>query len=95
MSENVQRYALPQIMKTPECAALYTFLRAHDGQPVNIDGKDVNRLSGLAVQLLVCAQQIWRARGVTFQLLSPSDALCRSLALAGFADIADGQEVQS
>lgn len=63
----------------PLCAAL----NERRGTPVAIDASNVTHLGGSALQVLLAAQKSWATDGLAFDVIKPSDAILRDLAILG------------
>lgn len=86
MAGGAARFELPAIMKIESCEELHTFLAAAQSQDVEIDCSRVERLSGLAAQMLLMADASWRRNARTVALKDPSSAFCEGLARLGLCD---------
>ena len=73
-----------QLASTLDLAAaapLCAELRAARGKPIEIDASAVDRLGGLCLQVLLAAQRAWRAEGVPFSLINPSQPFADAVRL--------------
>lgn len=64
-------------------AALTDFLKTSADAPVRIDCAKTMMLTTPCLQLLLSAQRDWAARGIAFQVVSPSPAFEEHLVLLG------------
>lgn len=78
-------YALPQTLRVEECHALDQFIRKHGDQPVHLNGQNVEKLGGLAAQLIV-AHQSFRDEGSAIKVVNPSAALIDAMAILDLSD---------
>jgi chemotaxis protein CheX len=73
---------LPGVLDLAAAAPLLAELRARRGGALNLDGSNVQRLGGLCLQVLLAAQDAWRADGCEFRLQT-SDAMAQGLRQMG------------
>jgi chemotaxis protein CheX len=83
ISEEPARLVLPKVMDLASAAPLKAELLARRGGPLELDGSEVQRMGGLAVQLLLSAQTTWAADGQPFRAAESSDAMREALANLG------------
>ena len=79
-------YILPQNMRVEECHALDQFIRENADQAIQLDGQHVEKLGGLAAQLIV-AHQVLRGDALTIGVSDPSPALTEALGILGLSDV--------
>ncbi len=77
---------LPARMDSAVAAGLADILRAHLGQPVILDGREVVHLGGLCLQVLLSFARSCRDTGTPVQVRAPSPALTAALADYGLQD---------
>ena len=77
------RLVLPKVMDLASAAPLKAELLARRGGPLELDGSDVQRMGGLAVQLLLSARATWAADGQPFEVAESSDAMREALSNLG------------
>jgi anti-anti-sigma regulatory factor len=73
--------SLELIAAEPLCRKLQDKL--HSARPILLDGSRVERISTPCLQILVAASKSAQARGVSFELRSPSKVLLDALADLG------------
>jgi len=76
-------YALPETLNLKAAAGLYADLAGARGHDIALDASDVQRLGGQCLQVLLAASQAWRADGLEFCIINPSDAFTHTLGLFG------------
>lgn len=81
-SPPVQALELPSALDLAAAAPLLAELRARRGGPLVLDGSDVQRIGGLCLQVLLAAQEAWRADECEFRLRA-SDAMAQGLRQMG------------
>ncbi|WP_375254830.1 hypothetical protein [Yoonia sp.] len=79
-------YALPQTMRVEECHALDQFLRQNGDQAIRIDGHQVEKIGGLAAQLIVAHQNL-RGDAAPISITTPSSALTEAMGILGLSDV--------
>jgi chemotaxis protein CheX len=77
-----QSLELPGALDLAAAAPLLAELRTRRGGPLTLDGSNVQRLGGLCLQVLLAAQEAWRADGSEFRLQA-SDAMAQGLRQMG------------
>jgi chemotaxis protein CheX len=77
---------LGEVLDLKAAAPLTESLRAHRGQPLEIDATAVRRLGGLCLQALLAAQTSWDAEGTPFAII-PSPEFTEGAALLGAATL--------
>lgn len=58
-------------------------LTALRGQPISLDGSQVERLGALCLQVLLASRETWRVDSQAFEIREPSPALQDAAALMG------------
>lgn len=79
---------LPEILDLGGATRVAAQLRELRGQDVQIEAGDLQRLSGIGLEMLVAAQMQWRADGKAFSIVNWSEDTTRTLTLLG-ADPSD------
>lgn len=72
---------LPANLDTRAAPALHEALMAFDGQPLTLDGSQVESLGGQCLQILLAAHEAWGKQETQFAIENSSDALtlfCRT-----------------
>ena len=80
-------YSLPEVLDSTAAGPLLADLQKLRGNPVEVAGGSVSRISALCVQVLLSAEKTWKADGVSFNVSSPSDALREALRILGVSDV--------
>jgi len=83
--EATARLVLPKVIDLAAAAPLKVELLARRGGPLELDGSEVQRMGGLAVQLLLSARATWAADGQPFRVAESSDAMREALSNLGAA----------
>ena len=78
-----RRIRLAALSKAENAGELRDEILACKGADLEIDGSDVEFLSGLSVQVLLAAREMWRLDGVDFRIEDPSETLRADLSLFG------------
>lgn len=86
MTGGAAKFELPAIMKIENCEELHAFLVTAQSQDIEIDCSKVERLGGLAAQMLLVADVSWRHKALSVTLKDPSSGFCRDLARLGLCD---------
>lgn len=73
---------LPEIMDTSYVQSFLECLCAQE-KNFSLDGRHVERVGGLCLQLMISARVTARARNMHFKINNPSEALKESLRLLG------------
>lgn len=68
-------FMLPASLDTRAAPALHEALMGFDGQPLTLDGSQVETLGGQCLQILLAAHESWAKHESPFVLENPSDAL--------------------
>ncbi|WP_268839399.1 STAS domain-containing protein [Rhabdonatronobacter sediminivivens] len=87
-SSRVVSVPLPEILDLGGATRVAAQLRELRGQDVQIEAGDLQRLSGIGLEMLVAAQMQWRADGKAFSIANWSEDTIRTLTLLG-ADPSD------
>lgn len=66
---------LPASLDTRAAPALHETLTGFDGQPLTLDGSQVESLGGQCLQILLAAHETWGKNEVPFAIENSSDAL--------------------
>lgn len=74
---------LPAQLGLKEAGELRQQLLSLRGRMVDLEGSKVERLGGVAFQVLLSARATWRQDGQRFRLVGTSDAMGRALAILG------------
>jgi chemotaxis protein CheX len=82
-AQDPQAYALPETLNLKAAAGLHADLAGARGHDLALDASDVQRLGGQCLQVLLAASEAWRADGLDFSIINPSDAFTHSLGLFG------------
>ncbi len=85
MTANSTIFEMPPVMKLEDCETLHCFLQEQHGQAVALDCAAVDRMTGLAAQLVVFAHRKWSSDGVSFALRDVSNGCRDSLTALGLA----------
>src|SRR5438552_786309 len=72
---------LPAAMDGKEAKLLAVRLRELRGQPVKLDASSVKRLSGLSLQVLLCARNTWASDAVPIALEDASELFSKEWSL--------------
>jgi chemotaxis protein CheX len=70
---------LPQILDLGAAAPLWSNLNEARGQPLQLDGSEVERVGGLCLQVLLAAQARWTGDGAPFAIVNPSVAFAEGI----------------
>ncbi len=81
--DSVETVELPAQLGLKEAGELRQQLLSLRGRMVDLEGSKVERLGGVAFQVLLSARATWRQDGQRFRLIEASDAMERALALLG------------
>jgi chemotaxis protein CheX len=68
-------FMLPASLDTRAAPALHEALMALDGQPVTLDGSQVETLGGQCLQILLAAHDAWAKNETPFAFENASEAL--------------------
>ncbi|MCA3695029.1 STAS domain-containing protein [Aquidulcibacter sp.] len=68
-------FMLPASLDTRAAPALHEALMGFDGQPLTLDGSQVESLGGQCLQILLAAHEVWAKHETPFAIENPSDAL--------------------
>ncbi len=85
MTADCAIYELPPVMKLEDCEKLHGFLHERRGQAVALGCGSVDRMTGLAAQMIFFAHRKWSSDGVSFTLRDPSGGCLESLTTLGLA----------
>ena len=83
-----ERIRLPASLGTREAGDLREMLLAARGRNLELDGRDVQRVGALGLQVLLSARATWERDAHRFRLVDVSDDLARGLAILGAASLA-------
>ncbi|KQI71334.1 hypothetical protein AN191_13725 [Loktanella sp. 5RATIMAR09] len=87
MTDDTASFELPKMMKVDDCEALHRFLADAQNKHIAFDCSAVERLSGLAAQILVMAAGVWRSQSLDVTFGSPSDGFSLSVSMLGLNDL--------
>lgn len=76
-------YSLAEVLDTTAASSLLADLQKLRGNPIEIAGGAVSRISALCVQVLLSAAMTWKADGMSFSINLPSDALREAMRVLG------------
>jgi chemotaxis protein CheX len=68
-------FILPASLDTRAAPLLHEALTGFDGQPLTLDGSQVESLGGQCLQILLAAYVAWGQRETPFGVVNPSEAL--------------------
>ncbi len=68
-------FLLPANLDTRAAPALHEALMGFDGQPLTLDGSQVESLGGQCLQILLAAHEAWAKQESQFAIENPSEAL--------------------
>jgi len=74
---------LPEALDLKAAAPLAAEFLALRGRPVQVDGRQVTRVGGLCLQVLLSAAKTWKADESRFSIVSPSSELIDGLLRLG------------
>jgi chemotaxis protein CheX len=78
---------LPSHLDAKSVVALQSALLERRGRALGLNGEHVAHVGGLGLQLLLSAEETWRADGQILTIFSPSEAMAGGLARLGAADL--------
>lgn len=84
MGSPMNTFEMADRRETSGMDPLYGFLAESQAQPVEIDVGKVENIDLLRLQMLLSAQNEWKASGHEFVLSGAQDAFSQSLAAFGF-----------
>ena len=82
----IERIELEACLDTSAAAGLHASLLAHEQKDIVCDASAVTRIGGMCLELFLCAQQVWKARGNAFSIENPSHDFAEQLARFGLSD---------
>ncbi len=74
---------LPSVVDLKAVGALQAEFLAVRGRPLDVDARDVTRLGGLGLQVLMSAKSTWRSDANDFRIVEPSEDFLKALQLFG------------
>jgi chemotaxis protein CheX len=87
MTDDTANFELPKIMKLEDCEKLHEFLATAQTKNLAFGCHAVERLSGLAAQMLLMAVTCWNAQALDVIFENPSDGFMQSIAMLGLNDL--------
>jgi len=87
MPEDTDTFSLPAVIKMEDCDAIDAFLRNCEGAKIQLDGENVQKLGGMAAQLILAHQVFHRAQGRDLTVTVPSAELAAALDTMGLGKI--------
>ena len=81
-----QQVQLPRILDLSAAAPIHTELSGLRGKPVELDASEVERLSGVCLQVLIAAHEAWVTDEIEFKISNPSEAFSAGVRLMAAQD---------
>ena len=63
---------LPEVIDVASVQVLRTAILEHSESDLALDASAVERIGGLGIQLLLSAEKMWAAKGLTLSISTPS-----------------------
>ena len=78
---------LPSVLDLKAAAPLLQELLSHRGGPLAVNAREVTRVGGLGLQVLMAAKAAWKADEQSFDIVDPSEDFLNALQLFGAPEL--------